>query len=430
MPAPTSLTGDFTLARRLLREFKGQNYAFGEGALAQTGALTAPLGNRAGLIRPAHPGSDTVVSEVTASLRRSGVSVAGVLAGSRPNTPREDVLRLADELAALDADVMVAIGGGSNLDAAKAAGVLRSLGGTIDGYLGSGRVTAALHAGGRTLTPLVAVQTAASSAAHLTRYSNLTDLAAAQKKLIVDDAIVPPAAVFQYDVTHSTPAALAADGALDGHSHALEVLYGAVGQPNYEKIEQVALEAIRLVVHNLETVIHNLHDARARTALGLATDLGGYAIMLGGTNGGHLTSFSLTDVLSHGRACAILNPYYTILFAAAIEDPLRAVGNIYRTAGLIRADPGRLHGRELALAVAEGMRELSQRVGVPTSLSEVRGLGPAHIARALAAAKDPQLKMKLDNMPIPLRAELVDETIGSVLAAAWHGDLNLVREAI
>jgi alcohol dehydrogenase class IV len=309
------------------------------------------------------------------------------------------VLRLADELAALDADVMVAIGGGSNLDAAKAAGVLRSLGGTIDGYLGSGRVTAALHAGGRTLTPLVAVQTAASSAAHLTRYSNLTDLAAAQKKLIVDDAIVPPAAVFQYDVTHSTPAALAADGALDGHSHALEVLYGAVGQPNYEKIEQVALEAIRLVVHNLETVIHNLHDARARTALGLATDLGGYAIMLGGTNGGHLTSFSLTDVLSHGRACAILNPYYTVLFAAAIEDPLRAVGNIYRTAGLIPADSGRLHGRELALAVAEGMWELSRRVAVPTSLSEVRGLGPAHIARALAAAKDPQLKMKRRPQP-------------------------------
>ena len=68
--------------------------------------------------------------------------------------------------------------------------------------------------------------------------------------------------------------------------------------------------------------------------MGLATDLGGYSIMLGGTNGGHLTSFSLVDILSHGRACAIMNPYYVVFFAPAIEEPLRMVGNILKEAGL------------------------------------------------------------------------------------------------
>ena len=48
--------------------------------------------------------------------------------------------------------------------------------------------------------------------------------------------------------------------------------------------------------------------------------------MLGGTNGGHLTSFSLVDVLSHGRACAMTNPYYTVFFAPAIQQPLQAGG--------------------------------------------------------------------------------------------------------
>ncbi len=68
----------------------------------------------------------------------------------------------------------------------------------------------------------------------------------------------------------------------------------------------------------------------AREALCLATDLGGYAIMLGGTNGGHLTSFSLVDILTHGRACALMNPYYTVFFAPAVEGPLQHRGQDLR----------------------------------------------------------------------------------------------------
>jgi len=418
---------DFTQAQELLRQFKGDAYAFGDGALAHTGALTAPLGKRAGLIRPSHPGSDVIVDAVVASLEGSGVAIVGVLRGVRPNAPREDLFRLSGELQALDLDVIVAIGGGSTIDAAKAAEVLRTLGGTIDDCFGTGEVTAALAATGKTLTPLVAVQTAASSGAHLTKYSNITDLTTGQKKLIVDDAIVPAAAVFQYDVTYTMPASLTADGALDGHSHALEVLYGAVGKPGYARIKTVATEAIRLIVQNLETAIREPTNARARTALGLATDLGGYAIMLGGTNGGHLTSFSLVDVLTHGRACAILNPYYTVFFAPAVEDPLRTVGEIYKKAGLTDANLDRLAGRDLGLAVAEAMLNLSRRVGVPTTLSEVEGFTDAHITRALAAAKNPQLKMKLENMPVPLTADMVDEYMGAVLQAAKTGDLSLVK---
>lgn len=419
---------DFQTARSLLRDFKGASYAFGEGALARTGALTAPLGRRAVLVRPSHPGSDAVVGAVVASLEASGIAVVGILSGARPNAPRTDLFRLTGELRTLDFDVIVAIGGGSTIDAVKAAEVLRTLGGSIDDYFGSGQVTAALAASGKALAPLVAIQTAASSSAHLTKYSNITDLDTGQKKLIVDDAIVPAAAVFQYSVTRTMPPGLTADGALDGHSHALEVLYGAVGRPAYVRIEAVATEAIRLVVSYLEPALHQPRDLRARTALGLATDLGGYAIMLGGTNGGHLTSFSLVDLMAHGRACALLNPYYTVLFASAIQRPLRAVGQIYREAGLTGAGLDRLKGRDLGLAVAEAMLELSQRAGLPTTLGEVPGFSTAHIARALTAAKDPQLKMKLENMPVPLTAELVDQYMGSVLHAAETGDLKTVED--
>ncbi|MHC4073729.1 MAG: dehydroquinate synthase/iron-containing alcohol dehydrogenase family protein, partial [Planctomycetota bacterium] len=187
----------------------------------------------------------------------------------------------------------------------------------------------------------------ASSAAHLTKYSNITEVSTGQKKLIVDEAIVPACPVFDYKVTYGAPAELTADGALDGIAHSLEVLYGAVGKPYYDKIEEVAAACIGLVVNYLPRVVADPSDKEAREALCLATDLGGYSIMVGGTNGGHLTSFSLVDILSHGRACALMNPYYTVFFAPAIERPLRVVGEIYRQAGLTQADIQGLGAREL-----------------------------------------------------------------------------------
>jgi alcohol dehydrogenase class IV len=233
--------------------------------------------------------------------------------------------------------------------------------------------------------------------------------------------------LFDYEVTYSTPPGLTAYGALDGIAHSLEVLYGAVGKPYYDKVEEVAGIGIALVVNYLPRTIDNHKDKEAREALCLATDLGGYSIMIGGTNGGHLTSFSLVDILPHGRACAIMNPYYTVFFAPAIEQPLRLVGRIYQEAGLIKTDIETLKGRELGIAVAEGMFELARRVGVPIRLSEVAGFAPQHIERALTAAKNPQLKMKLQNMPVPLTADIIDEYMGPILEAARDGDLTVIK---
>jgi alcohol dehydrogenase len=418
---------DFEKAWALIREFKGDGYVFGAGALARIGELVARLGKRAALICGHSPASQKVGQVVKTSLASAGVRVAGELKGARPNAPRQDVARLADELLVLEPDVIVVIGGGSAIDAAKAAAVLQTLGGEIDDYFGVGRVTEALTSTGMSLPPLVAVQMAASSAAHLTKYSNVTELKTGQKKLIVDEAIVPSLAVFQYDVTTSMSPSFTADGAFDGIAHCLEVFFGSVGRNYYPKVEEVATEGIRLIVENVERVVAESSNLKAREALGLGTDLGGYAIMIGGTNGGHLTSFSLVDVLSHGRACAIMNPYYTVFFAPAIEEPLRAVGAIYRDAGLTDADLGALAGRDLGLAVAEAMMALSRRVGFPTTLSEVEGFTEAHIERALTAAKNPQLKMKLENMPVPLTAEMVDEYMRWVLEAARDGDLALIK---
>jgi len=424
---------DFDKARTLLRDFKGDAYLFGAGVLSHVGEVVAEVGKRPVLVHDTFPGSDDFVQTIRDSLAEAGVALTGEIRGARPNAPRGDLFRIADELKALDPDVIISFGGGSTIDATKAAEVLRTLGGEIDDYFGTGLVTkslaeaAPLTESGKLLTPHVAIQTAASSGAHLTKYSNITDVSTGQKKLIVDEAIIPARAVFDYAVTYGAPPALTADGALDGIAHSLEVLYGAAGKPHYAKIADVAAASIGLVVNYLPRVMENPQDKEAREAICLATDLGGYAIMLGGTNGGHLTSFSLVDILSHGRACAIMNPYYTVFFAPAIQEPLKLVGNIYREAGLTMTNIESMSSRELGVAVAEAMFELARRIGFPTRLSEVEGFSQEHIERALTAAKNPQLKMKLENMPAPLTAEMVDEYMGPVLEAARDGDLTLIK---
>jgi len=79
------------------------------------------------------------------------------------------------------------------------------------------------------------------------------------------------------------------------------------------------------------------------------------------------------------------------------------------------------------MAVAEAMLEFAAKIGFPTRLSEVDGFSDEHIERALTAAKNPQLRMKLENMPVPLTAEMVDDYMAPVLEAAREGDLSLVR---
>ena len=131
----------------------------------------------------------------------------------------------------------------------------------------------------------------ASSAAHLTKYSNITDLHSKQKMLIVDEAIIPVKAMFDYTLTITQPLPLTIDGGLDGISHGLEVLMG-IPENLIKKAMQVCLAGVELIVNNIKKVVNDPGDMEARESIGLGTDLGGYAIMIGGTNGAHLNSFS------------------------------------------------------------------------------------------------------------------------------------------
>lgn len=416
----------------LLKAWK-PDYTVGTGCLSQVGDVAASLGKKA-LVVSSYTHMKPVADQILASLAAAGVEVAGgkPAANAKPNTPREDVYRLTTYILQYRPDCIVAIGGGSTIDACKAASVLATLGAEItpeiDAYFGTGKVTEYLKKTGKTLVPIVAVETASSSGTHLTKYSNVTDPVVGQKKLIVDPAIEPARPVFDYSVTCSMPVSVTIDGAFDAIAHTFEVFCGAKGDA-YDKAKDICETAISLIVQNTKAVIEDPKNLEAREALGLATDLGGYAIMIGGTSGGHLTSFSLVDCTTHGTACGIMNPYYAVFYSKAIQRQLKVVGNIFKSNGFTTADIDSLSGRDLAAAVSDAMIAFSKSIGAPTKLTDLPAFRKdVHVARALAAAKDPDLRMKLQNMPVPMTADDVDEFMAPILEAACTGDISIIKE--
>ncbi len=419
-------------AIQLIKEFKGDHYLFGNGVIKGLGSHTASMGKKVSVVALsigkawAQPIHDITLK----SLKDAGLEIAGeMINGAAPNAPFEDVFRICEEIKKQKPEVVVSVGAGSSIDATKAAIAYAILGDQypdLNEYFGAGNVTKMLQATNRKLMPMVAVQVTSGSAAHLTKYSNITNTSTRQKMLIIDEAIIPPKAVFDYSFSASQPKDLTLDGAFDGISHCLEVFMGAP-ENIFEKVKPVCLTGIELIVSNVKKAVLNPADLEAREALGLGTDMGGYAIMIGGTNGAHLNSFSMTDILAHGRACALMNPYYVTFFSTAIESRLRMIAEIYKKFGYTSENIEELKGRELGLALAKGMMALSKEVGFPTTLNEVPGFSDEHITRCLSAAKMPAMESKLKNMPVPMAAPDVDEYMGKVLQSAKTGNLELIK---
>ncbi|MEM2849161.1 MAG: iron-containing alcohol dehydrogenase [Candidatus Bathyarchaeia archaeon] len=202
-------------AEILLKDWKRENYVFGCDVLSYVGKFAGEFGKTVLLVGSSSNWALKPMEDIAKSLRENGLSYVKV-SGARQNTPREDVYRIALQIAVNKPDAIVAFGGGSTLDAVKASNILATFiphevekllnvswseACTIDPYFGTGVVSKMKEATGRDLTPVVAVQAASSSGSHLTKYSNVTDPVTSQKKLIVDEAITPKRAVVGFAVT-------------------------------------------------------------------------------------------------------------------------------------------------------------------------------------------------------------------------------------
>jgi alcohol dehydrogenase len=247
-------------------------------------------------------------------------------------------------------DVVVAVGGGSAMDCAKAAACLAA------GDLPSIR---AVHSGGVPLgpahLPVIAVPTTAGTGSEVTPFAVLNDPEKQFKGPIAGDALYPVHAVVDPELTHSLPRTITVVTGLDALCHAIEGYWSRGHQP---LCDLLAIEAARLICQHLPQAAHQPDDAAARAAMSYAATLAGGAFQLPKNAMVHACSFPLSTRyhLPHGAACALTLEEAIRLNAPVMGDRMTAF----------------LHGIGLADAdtLIAVVRELKQVGGLPCTLRD------------------------------------------------------------
>lgn len=164
-------------------------------------------------------------------------------------------------------DGLIALGGGSPIDSAKAMAILGKFGGVINDYKFPRQVN---EAG----LPIIAIPTTAGTGSEVTRFTIITDEDNNEKLLCVGMGFMPVAAIIDYSLTMSVPPRTTADTGIDAMTHAIEAY---VSQKRNAYSDQQALAALRLIGPNLQRAYHNGEDEAAREAMMLGSTLAGIA---------------------------------------------------------------------------------------------------------------------------------------------------------
>lgn len=164
-------------------------------------------------------------------------------------------------------DCLVALGGGSPIDSAKAIAILARHGGVMRDYM----VPRVVHESG---IPVVAIPTTAGTGSEATRVTVITDDSNDEKMLCMGMGFMPVAALVDYNLSISAPPRTTADTGIDALTHAIEAY---VSKKASLYTDAQALEAMRLLAPNLRRVYHNGKDAEAREAMMLGATLAGVA---------------------------------------------------------------------------------------------------------------------------------------------------------
>lgn len=218
----------------------------------------------------------------------------------KPNPHDTDCDRIAAKFSDATIDAIIAIGGGSVIDTAKAVSILCTNKGTIKDYEG-------MEVAKQPPLPLLCVPTTAGTGSEVTSWSIITDTTKHYKMGVGDQRIIPKLALLDVELTQSMPTSVAASTGLDALTHAIEAYTCRIANPITDGL---ALHAIRLVKENLATAVQD-GDAAARENMLIASLMAGIAFGNADTAGVHCLSEAIGGRYdtSHGVANAIFLPY-------------------------------------------------------------------------------------------------------------------------
>ena len=295
---------------------------FGAGTFAQAGAEAAQLGRRALLVSYASARSQALLAKVADLLRAAGVE-SQAFTEVTPNPSIEMITRGAEAAKAFKADLIVGVGGGSAMDAAKAiaAGALYT----------HGDLWNMVYACHSTVTtqppeaalPVLQIPTLAATGSEMNCCAVASSETRRKKSYIWADCLYPKTALLDPELTYSLPPFQTACGAVDAISHVLEIFVN--GQPKSDLLHEFQLGVIRTIVKNLPVALKDPKDADARAELLWAATcaINGWASPGDAWTPMHQVAHVITarHGVNHGTTLAIMMPAWMTYFKAVKPAP-------------------------------------------------------------------------------------------------------------
>ncbi|WP_108126165.1 iron-containing alcohol dehydrogenase [Saccharospirillum mangrovi] len=239
----------------------------GAGAVQQVPALLKTLGCKKPLLI-----TDPIMVQLGHAARlqdilgSAGIS-SDVFADTMAEPTEDSLLPAVEQVKAGDFDALIALGGGSAIDSAKAIAILGAYGGQMADY----KVPRILDEAG---LPVIAIPTTAGTGSEATRVTIITDAKTDEKMLCMGLGFMPVAAVIDYELSMTAPARVTADTGIDALTHGIEAYVSQKANPFSDR---QALAAIELIAPNLRRVYHEPDNKPAREAMMLGATLAGVA---------------------------------------------------------------------------------------------------------------------------------------------------------
>jgi alcohol dehydrogenase class IV len=330
---------------------------FGNGAVEKIGEKVKELGKRKALIiTDKGIVAAGLLERVLIPLEQAGVE-AQIFDQIEPNPRDHTVVKAFGFGNKKGCEVIIGLGGGSSIDAAKAVGVLMTNPGPLQDYL---RGTAVKNP----LPPLIAIPTTAGTGTEATQFSVVTDTERSLKTGMGSPLLMPRVGIVDSSLMATMPPSLTAATGMDALTHAIEALVSVNAQPFSDAM---ALHAIHLIGRYLRPSVANGANQEARSEMAMASTLAGVAFSNAGVGLVHAMAHPLGGRFDvpHGVANAILLPpvmrFNLIARLEKFGQVAQALGE--KAEGLSVVEAGK--------KAVEAVRQLSADIGIPGRLSDV-----------------------------------------------------------
>lgn len=277
----------------------------------------------------------------------------------RPNPTVDNVEEALQLYRRVNAECLIAFGGGSAIDCAKAVGARVAYPHkSLDDMKGILRVW-------RKLPPLVAIPTTAGTGSEVTVSAVITDSRTLHKYTMNNFTFIPTYAVHDPAVTYTLPPHLTATTGMDALTHAVEAY---IGRSTTRETRMLSMETVKLVFENLETAYHNGSDYTARKNMLRAAYAAGVAFSKSYVGYIHAVAHSLGGQynIPHGLANTVLMPYVLEAYGDTVHKKLHDLAIAAGVATVQDSHP------EAAAKFIQAIRELNARMDIPEKLSGIQ----------------------------------------------------------